>query len=341
MYKLDGTPLYSQCFGGFCSNLAINNDLLQGFISALSTVPEQLNQKEESNYTATMGKFKLIFNKNSQKEIFTCLGVDKNVKEGSEKIFLSIFDIIDKFWMDHDKDYNFEIKENLHKFEHDFYHEVLLPWSLKTGVESVNSKHVHPPGYDCPLKTMEPSKKNGRSLWEIFMKNFNIKTKSVKKIKTKAGKIEIGSQAPDFEAKTDKGEKIKLSDYLGKYVILYFYPQAKTPGCVKEAEGFRDVYDDLKTLNTEVIGVSTDSSEVLLSFKNDLNIPYDLITDYSKDLANLYSGTGILRKANRITYLINPQGKIIKIWKLTGLFAQMGLYGHAQEVKDALAKEIE
>jgi peroxiredoxin Q/BCP len=341
IYKSDGTPFYSHCFGGFCSQLAIDNDLLQGFVSALSFFPEQLNQRDESSYTVEMGKFKLLFNKNLHKEILICLGVAKSVKKSQEKYFLDLFDFIDKFWINFDSRYTLESGTNYQEFEENFYHEVLLPWSIKTGFESVSSEHEHPAGEICPLKTSEQSIKSRTSLWDKITSNFNNRSKLIKKINTKFGKLKVGMRAPEFHAESEKGEKISLSNYLGNYVVLYFYPQAKTPGCVKEAEGFRDVYDNLTSMNAHVIGVSTDPGEQLVSFKEDTNIPYDLITDYSKNLANLYSGIGLLQKANRITYLIDPEGIIIKIWKLTGLFAQMNLYHHAQDVMESLSKEIE
>ena len=69
---------------------------------------------------------------------------------------------------------------------------------------------------------------------------------------------EIGKKAPDFSAATDGGGKIKLSDFKGKTVILYFYPKDDTPGCTKEACAFRDQYEDFKEAGAEVIGVSSD-----------------------------------------------------------------------------------
>ncbi|OLS26792.1 MAG: putative peroxiredoxin bcp [Candidatus Heimdallarchaeota archaeon LC_3] len=340
IFHLNGNPIYSQCFGGFCSNLAMNNTFLQGFISALSTIPDQLNQSEESIFSAKMGNFKLIFHKNNNNNFITCLGVDKNIPDSHDKKFYGLFDLINEFW----NSQNIQDKSNLNisdleiDFDHKFVHNVLVQWSQKTDIKSINSEHLHPPGYNCPLSVMENETRRDLSLWDRIKNNYELKSRSINKIKTKYGKVEIGSIAPDFIAKNDKGEKIKLNEYRGKYVVLYFYPKANTPGCIKEAQGFRDVYHELKGLNVEVIGVSTDPISNLESFRDNQEIPYQLITDANKNLSNLYSGVGLFRKANRITYLIDPDGKIRNIWKLTGIFAQLSLYSHAQEVKNTIKK---
>ena len=155
-------------------------------------------------------------------------------------------------------------------------------------------------------------------------------------IKTKFGKLRINDMAPDFEAVTDKGEQIRLSDFRGKFVVLYFYPKAFTPGCTKEAKGFRDIYDSLKSNNTEVLGISTDSPETLANFRNKQKLSFVLVSDQDKSVSSQFSGVGLLGKSNRMTYLIDPEGRIRKIWKLKGLFAQLNLYKHAHEVKEVI-----
>ncbi len=148
--------------------------------------------------------------------------------------------------------------------------------------------------------------------------------------------LKEGDVAPDFSTKTIDGDEISLQHLKGKFVILFFYPAAHTFGCTREACGFRDVYEDLKMKNVEIIGVSVDPPEKQRSFKEKYNLSYHLIADTTKELTKRYCGTGLLGKANRITYLISPEGRILKIWKLTGLLAQMNLYSHAKKVKETL-----
>src|SRR6266540_6969426 len=89
------------------------------------------------------------------------------------------------------------------------------------------------------------------------------------------GAIKTGQKAPDFTLLNDAGEKMKLSDFKGKKVVLYFYPKDDTPGCTKEACAFRDGIDEMKAQGAVVIGVSIDSVESHKKFKSkfDLNFP--------------------------------------------------------------------
>ncbi|MFX1512343.1 MAG: peroxiredoxin [Promethearchaeota archaeon] len=148
-------------------------------------------------------------------------------------------------------------------------------------------------------------------------------------------KIKIGNIAPNFLGKTDSGEEIQLLDYRGRTVVLFFYPAANSPGCTTQACGFRDIYDELLELGTEVIGISLDSKDKQKDFRIRRRLQFPLIVD-GKEIAQLYGGVGQLGKANRYTLLIDPQGRIRKIWKLTGIFAQMKLGSHAEEVKKAI-----
>ena len=143
-----------------------------------------------------------------------------------------------------------------------------------------------------------------------------------------------GSLAPDFRAKSDTQQEIHLSQYRGKIVILFFYPAAFTPGCTAQACGFRDIYEELLELNAAVIGISIDSEETQQAFKSKHKFQFPLITDTTKEISNLYGGIGRFgKKANRITFLIDTEGKIRKIWKLTGILPQLNLRSHAKEVK--------
>ena len=91
--------------------------------------------------------------------------------------------------------------------------------------------------------------------------------------------LKIGDVAPDFEAVTDSGDKVKLSDFHGKRVILYFYPKDDTPGCTTQACGFRDNYAVIQDKNAVVLGVSPDDAESHQKFKSKFSLPFPLLVD--------------------------------------------------------------
>ena len=104
--------------------------------------------------------------------------------------------------------------------------------------------------------------------------------------------IKVGDQAPDFETTNDKAEKVKLSDYRGKRVVLYFYPKDDTPGCTTQACGFRDIYGDGEVNNAVVLGVSPNGVESHQSFRDKFSLPFPLLTDEDKAIANAYGVWG-------------------------------------------------
>jgi peroxiredoxin Q/BCP len=89
----------------------------------------------------------------------------------------------------------------------------------------------------------------------------------------------VGEKAPDFELLNQDGKKVKLSDYLGKKVILFAYPKADTPGCTTQACGFRDNFPTIQADNAVVLGISPDAPKDLLKWKQKQNFPYDLLSD--------------------------------------------------------------
>src|SRR5688572_288417 len=89
----------------------------------------------------------------------------------------------------------------------------------------------------------------------------------------------VGDMAPDFEAITDTGEKVRLSDYRGKRVIVYFYPADDTPGCTKQSCDFRDSYPVIQEKNGVVLGISPDSAESHRKFKSKYDLPFTLLVD--------------------------------------------------------------
>ena len=144
-------------------------------------------------------------------------------------------------------------------------------------------------------------------------------------------KIETGMKAPEFTAQITSGKTIHLRDYKGKKVVLYFYPKDDTPGCTVEACGLRDQYQKIRELNAEVLGVSVDNTDSHQKFTTKFNLPFPLVADPDKSITKSY---GVLNdksgNARRVTFIIDEQGKIAKI------FETVKPDQHPQEVLDAL-----
>ncbi len=130
--------------------------------------------------------------------------------------------------------------------------------------------------------------------------------------------LEIGDRAPDFKALTDSGESIKLSDYRGKKIVLYFYPKDDTPGCTKQACGFRDESDAVAEHNAVVLGVSPDSEASHVKFRDKYELGFPLLVDEDHAIAESYgvwgekkmygrSYMGIIRSH----FVIGEDGKIL------------------------------
>ncbi len=133
--------------------------------------------------------------------------------------------------------------------------------------------------------------------------------------------IAEGETAPDFELQTDSRESVRLSDYRGKPVILYFYPKDNTPGCTREACGIRDAWSEFERRGAVVLGVSADSVASHERFKAKYRLPFTLLADSEHRVAELYgvwqpkhfagkSFLGIVRS----TFLIDTEGKVAKVW---------------------------
>jgi peroxiredoxin Q/BCP len=155
--------------------------------------------------------------------------------------------------------------------------------------------------------------------------------------KAAGGDLKVGQKAPDFTVLNDKGEKVKLSDFKGQKVVLYFYPKDDTPGCTKEACAFRDGIKEIKKRGAAVVGVSTDSVDSHKKFitKFDLNFP--LLADTDKKMVEAY-GTWKEKSMygkkymgiERTTFIIDEQGKISHI------FPKVKVDAHYDEVIEAL-----
>lgn len=129
--------------------------------------------------------------------------------------------------------------------------------------------------------------------------------------------LKIGDKAPDFQVKNQNGKMVNLNDYLGKKVVLFFYPKASTPGCTMEAKNLRDNYEEFTNKGYDVIGVSADSEKRQLNFSNKNELPYNLLADEEKDVINAYGVWGPKKfmgreydGIHRTTFIIDEKGFI-------------------------------
>ena len=138
--------------------------------------------------------------------------------------------------------------------------------------------------------------------------------------------LDSNTLAPDFSVINHEGTEISLSDYRGKWVLLYFYPKDNTPGCTQEACALRDNFDALSEAGVVILGVSTDSPESHTAFKEKHALPFDLLADTDKDIVSRYEAQSALGGTKRVSYLINPDGIIARV------YAKVKPLEHAQEV---------
>ena len=133
--------------------------------------------------------------------------------------------------------------------------------------------------------------------------------------------LKSGDVAPDFSLPDARGNIVKLSDLRGKRVVLYFYPRDNTPGCTKEACGFRDVYSHYRANDIVVLGVSTDDAKAHTKFITKFDLPFPLLSDEGGKVAESYESYGLKKfmgkeyvGVSRNTVVIDPEGKIEKIY---------------------------
>ncbi len=140
------------------------------------------------------------------------------------------------------------------------------------------------------------------------------------KKETPANVPAVGSMAPDFSLPADNGETVRLSDYRGKRVVLYFYPKDMTSGCTTQACGFRDNYPEISERNAVVLGISPDGVQSHVQFKTTYDLPFRLLADEEHKVAEMYGVWG--EKTNygktymgiiRSHFVINEQGKIVDV----------------------------
>lgn len=149
--------------------------------------------------------------------------------------------------------------------------------------------------------------------------------------------LNVGEKAPDFNVVNQDGENVKLSDFTGHKVILYFYPKADTPGCTAESCNLRDNYEDLLNKGYKIIGVSPDTQEKQKKFAEKYNLPFPLLADIDKEVIKAYGAWGIKKMYGkeyegllRTTYVIDEEGKVERV------FPKVKTKDHADQILEAM-----
>lgn len=152
--------------------------------------------------------------------------------------------------------------------------------------------------------------------------------------------LQAGQKAPEFTAKDQDGKEISLRGYIGRKVVLYFYPKDDTPGCTKEACAFRDNLPNFEKVDAVVLGVSVDGQKAHRKFADKYELPFTLLVDDEKKIVEAYGVWGLKKfmgreymGTNRVTYLIDEQGTIEKVWP------KVKPETHAAEVLDWLQQK--
>jgi peroxiredoxin Q/BCP len=146
-----------------------------------------------------------------------------------------------------------------------------------------------------------------------------------------------GKKAPNFKGSCTSNKEIKLSDFKGENLVLYFYPKDSTPGCTTEGQNFRDLYKKFKKNNTEIIGVSRESIKSHENFKLKQSFPFELLSDPDEKVCKAFDVIKLKSMygreylgVDRSTFLINKDKKIVKEWR------GVKVKGHANEVLETV-----
>jgi len=153
--------------------------------------------------------------------------------------------------------------------------------------------------------------------------------------------IKENSKAPNFKLPSNNNKSFEINKNLNQYIVIYFYPRDNTPGCTNEAKDFSKLYNDFKKLNCEVIGISKDSIESHKKFITKFKIPFQLLSDEEVMVLKKYGAWGEksmygkkFMGIKRTTVLMNPKGKIMKIWN------NVKVLDHAKDVLNFLKAAI-
>jgi len=153
--------------------------------------------------------------------------------------------------------------------------------------------------------------------------------------------ISVGELAPDFSLMASNGESVKLSDYRGKNVVLYFYPKDMTPGCTTEACDFRDHHESFAGLNAVILGVSPDPVSKHEKFIEKYDLPFVLLADEEHKAAEAYDVWKLKKNfgkeymgIERSTFIIDKEGKIAKEWR------KVTVKGHVEEALEFIKANL-
>ena len=153
-------------------------------------------------------------------------------------------------------------------------------------------------------------------------------------------KIEINSPVPELTLEGTNNTTFSISNYVGKNLVIYFYPKDSTPGCTNESIDFKDNYDIFQKLNTEIFGISRDSLKSHEKFKAKYSFPFELLSDADEIACNLFDVIKMknmygkkVRGIERSTFLINTEGKLIYEWR------GVKVNGHVQELIEFLQNQ--
>lgn len=145
----------------------------------------------------------------------------------------------------------------------------------------------------------------------------------------------LNESVANFQLPATSGKTFQLSDYLGKTLVIYFYPKDSTPGCTTQGVQFRDAYGEFQQHNTEIFGISRDTLKSHENFKAKFSFPFELLADTEEQACQLF---GVIKMKNmygkqvrgieRSTFVIDPHGKLVKEWR------GVKVDGHAAEVLD-------
>lgn len=342
VYTNQGTPLYSRCWGTACQLFSKSQDLLTGFLSAITAFSDDISQDKDSLKAVDLKDYQLRFQRSRKiKNLIFCIFVPKDqaITEELQAAMSQLFTEVDDFTAQYFAEQQLTIAditpEKSLNYSRQLESTVLTRWTHVH--ESIDNDHDE----TCPLcmNTLlgeahlaeKPVSFVDRIKYVYFSGS-----KELSAVKTKRGKIKIGSEAPDFSGITDEGSRVRLRDWRGHYVVLFFFPSAGSPVCTREARAFRNNYDELVKMNVKVLGISRDPPEKLKWFRHQEQLPFPLLSDEDGHISSQYGGVGRFGKSNRMTYLIDPDGRILRIWKLTGLFAQMRIQEHVKDVVKTL-----
>ena len=149
--------------------------------------------------------------------------------------------------------------------------------------------------------------------------------------------INLNGKVPNFELEGTNNLSFNLSSFLGKYIVIYFYPKDSTPGCTNEGIDFTENINKFKKMNVEIFGVSRDTIKSHENFKAKYNFPFELLSDPQEIACNLFNVIKMknmygkqVRGIERSTFLINPEGKLINEWR------GVKVNGHIEEILKVL-----